>query len=156
MGGYKNKNGTSKVGDLLRKIGQSDLLGKAINVAGSVASGDFLGAVKDLVSKSSDMSVEDKEIVLKQVDLELAEMQEVSKRWSADMMSDSWLSKNIRPLTLASLLLFTYIIIVADSTGLDFTVKEHWATMISSLLITTIGAYFGIRGAEKIFGNKKK
>ena len=77
------------------------------------------------------------------------EMQEVSKRWKADMQSDSWLSKNTRPMTLIFLTVAMVLLIFIDSTGLDFTVDGGWVDLLKSLLITVYVAYFGSRGAEK-------
>ncbi len=55
---YKEQNGTSRVGDWLRAIGRSDILEKAINMAGDIASGDYLGAIKTLIKKDTDISPE--------------------------------------------------------------------------------------------------
>ena len=56
MGNYKEEKGTSRVGDWLRVIGRSDIIEKAVNVAGSIASGNYLGAVKALISKDKDLT----------------------------------------------------------------------------------------------------
>ena len=75
---------------------------------------------------------------------------EVSKRWEQDMNSDSWLSKNIRPLTLIFLVFCTIILIFIDSGKIDFKVQDHWIDLLQIILITIIGAYFGGRSFEKI------
>ena len=75
---------------------------------------------------------------------------EVSKRWEQDMNSDSWLSKNIRPLTLIFLVFCTIILIFIDSGKIDFKVQDHWIDLLQIILITIIGAYFGGRSYEKI------
>ncbi len=75
---------------------------------------------------------------------------EVSKRWEQDMNSDSWLSKNIRPLTLIFLVLCTIILIFIDSGKINFKVQDHWIDLLQIILITIIGAYFGGRSYEKI------
>ncbi len=76
-------------------------------------------------------------------------MQEVSKRWASDMQSDSWLSKNTRPMTLIFLTVAMVLLIFIDSTGLNFSVDSGWVDLLKSLLITVYVAYFGSRGAEK-------
>ena len=76
-------------------------------------------------------------------------MQEVSKRWSSDMQSDSWLSKNTRPMALIFLTISMVLLIFVDSSGLDFNVDNGWIDLLKSLLITVYVAYFGSRGAEK-------
>ena len=84
-----------------------------------------------------------------------AEMQKnVTERWREDMRSDSWLSKNIRPLTVIFLVACTVLLIFIDSGVLKFEVKEHWVDLLQIILVTVIGAYFGGRSYEKI-KNKK-
>ena len=80
-----------------------------------------------------------------------AELQkEVSKRWEQDMNSDSWLSKNIRPLTLIFLVFSTVLLIFIDSEMITFKVQDQWIDLLQIILITIIGAYFGGRSYEKI------
>nr|WP_298658015.1 hypothetical protein [uncultured Flavobacterium sp.] len=73
----------------------------------------------------------------------------VTDRWKSDMESDSWMSKNTRPLTMLSLLGFTFIIIIFDSLNITFEVKESYVSLLETLLITVVVAYFGSRGVEK-------
>ena len=80
-----------------------------------------------------------------------AEMQkQVTERWKFDMNSDSWLSKNIRPLTLIFLVVSTVLIIFIDAGALQFEVKSSWIDLLQLVLITVIGAYFGGRSLEKV------
>lgn len=80
--------------------------------------------------------------------------QEVTKRHASDMRSDSWLSKNIRPLGLAFLLVTTvllaYSTIFADLTEVQVMSLKAWIPMLSSLLGTAFVFYYGSRGLEKI------
>ena len=76
-------------------------------------------------------------------------MQEISKRWDSDMSSDSWMSKNTRPMTLIFLTVSSLILIVLDSLNIDFGVSNEWIELLKSLLITVYVAYFGSRGVEK-------
>ena len=80
--------------------------------------------------------------------------QEVTKRWEADMQSDSWLSKNIRPMVLAFLVFSTVLMIFIDSGTIVFLVEDKWVDLLQIVLITVIGAYFGSRGLEKIKNGK--
>lgn len=74
----------------------------------------------------------------------------VSDRWKADMTSDNALSKNTRPIIVLSLLAFLFIVITLDSSIKDnFDVKPAYIDLMSTLLVTTIVAYFGSRGIEK-------
>jgi len=81
--------------------------------------------------------------------------QEVTKRWQSDMSSDSWLSKNIRPLVLAFLVVSTVLIVFIDSGSIDFDVKQNYIDLLQIVLITVIGSYFGSRGLEKIKNGKQ-
>tara|TARA_R100001463_G_scaffold9160_2_gene27550 strand:+ start:3282 stop:3677 length:396 start_codon:yes stop_codon:yes gene_type:complete len=77
----------------------------------------------------------------------------ITDRWTADMNSDSWLSKNVRPMVLIFLIVCTMILIFIDAGALTFTVEEKWTDLLQLVLITVIGAYFGGRSVEKF---KKK
>ena len=119
----------------------------------------FSGGVTDLVDEvvTSKEEAQELKIRLTEVENKLTETieQEVSKRWVADMQSDSYLSKNIRPMVLAFLVVSTVIMVFIDSGKLDFEVKDTWVDLLQIVLITVIGAYFGSRGLEKVKGGKQ-
>ena len=75
--------------------------------------------------------------------------QNITDRWSADMNSDSWLSKNVRPLVLIFLVVCTVLMIFIDAGTIQFEVEEKWTDLLQLVLITVIGAYFGGRSFEK-------
>ena len=80
-----------------------------------------------------------------------AEMQkQVTERWRLDMNSDSWLSKNIRPLVLIFLVICTMLLIFIDAGKINFNVKDSYVDLLQLVLITVIGAYFGGRSLEKV------
>ena len=80
-----------------------------------------------------------------------AEMQkQVTERWKVDMNSDSWLSKNIRPMVLIFLVVSTVLLIFIDAGIIQFEVKASWVDLLQLVLITVIGAYFGGRSLEKV------
>lgn len=108
-----------------------------------------LGIVKNLIDKDKSLPPQDKETALALLNQDTIEMQEVTKRWSSDMVSDSWLSKNTRPLALIYLTIITTLMIVVDSTAVNFEVKPTWVTLLETLLVTVYIAYFGSRGVEK-------
>ena len=74
----------------------------------------------------------------------------ITERWSMDMKSDSWLSKNIRPLVLVFLVVATVLLIFIDAGAINFTVQDKWTDLLQLVLITVIGAYFGGRSLEKV------
>lgn len=143
----KNGGKGTFFGNLLRgalSIGKTlspNLIGVIANATGL----DDAGAIKNALENEKGISKEELEILSREFDRDIVEMEEVTKRWEADSKSDSWLSKNIRPLVLGYLVLTTSIVMILDSALDGFTVKAHWVTLLSSLLITTIGAYFGLR-----------
>jgi len=146
----KKKFKETKVGKFLKE--------KAPGILNTV--GEFLpdqgglGIVKNLITSDSSIGPEDKEMALKLLDQDIAEMNNISSRWASDMKSDSWLSKNTRPMTLIFLTLAMTIFIVLDSTIL-LEIKDGWVSLLEALLITVYVAYFGSRGAEKITKIKK-
>ena len=80
-----------------------------------------------------------------------AEMQkQVTERWKLDMNSDSWLSKNIRPIVLVFLVIATVLLIFIDAGTISFKVEDKWTDLLQLVLITVIGAYFGGRSLEKV------
>ena len=146
----KKKFKETKVGIFLKE--------KAPTILNTV--GEFLpdqggiGIVKNLISGDSTINAKDKETALKLLDQDIAEMNNISERWSSDMTSDSWLSKNTRPMTLIYLTLAMTIFIVLDSSVL-LEINDGWVSLLEALLITVYVAYFGSRGAEKITKIKK-
>ena len=73
----------------------------------------------------------------------------ITDRWKADMNSDSWLSKNVRPLVLIFLVVSTVLMIFIDAGTIAFEVEQKWTDLLQLVLITVIGAYFGGRTMEK-------
>ena len=75
--------------------------------------------------------------------------EQITRRWEADAKA-GWLPANIRPLTLAFLVVSTVLLIFIEGGAIDFQVKDNWIDLLQLVLITVIGAYFGGRSAEKI------
>jgi hypothetical protein len=109
-----------------------------------------MGLVKNLISSDNKIKAVDKEQAMKLIEQDMVEMKEVSSRWSSDMKSDSWLSKNTRPLALIFLTASAIFMMAVDSFHLQFDVDEAWINLLKTLLVTVYVAYFGSRGAEKI------
>lgn len=151
MSNKKKKFKETKVGAFLTE--------RAPNIVSQV--GEFLpdqgalGIVKNLITSDTTIEPQDKETALKLLEQDIQEMKDVSARWEADMKSDSWLSKNTRPLTLIYLTLASTILIIIDSFHTLFDVDVAWVELLKTLLITVYVAYFGSRGAEKITNIKK-
>ena len=84
------------------------------------------------------------------LDSESKMQEQVTARWQSDMNSDSWLSKSIRPLVLAWLVICTTLLIFIDAGVIMFNVEDKWVDLLQLVLITVIGAYFGGRSIEKV------
>jgi|TARA_R100000149_G_scaffold30441_1_gene11685 hypothetical protein len=141
----KKKFKDTKVGAFLTNAGSS-----IVDVVGDVLPDNgVLGIVKGLLDKDSTLPPQDKQTALKLLEMDSQELLEVSKRWDSDMASDSWLSKNVRPLTLVYLTLATTIYIVLDSLNIAFDIDQAWIELLKTLLVTIYVAYFGSRGFEK-------
>ena len=136
----------TKVGRFLSKAapGILDIASDVLPSAG------VFGLVKNLITKDKDLPTEFKEKALMLLEQDMIEMQEISKRWSSDMKSDSWLSKNTRPMCLIFLSIMTIAFIWVDSHHeISFTVEQEWIGLLKTLVTTVYVAYFGSRGAEK-------
>jgi len=84
------------------------------------------------------------------LDSEAVVQENVTERWKADMNSDSWLSKNVRPLVLIFLVVCTMLLVFIDAGVIDFKVEDKWISLLEITLLTVIGAYFGGRSIEKV------
>jgi len=119
------------------------------------------GFIKSLIGDASQIidevvTTKEEKMVLKNamkkmlLESEVELQKNVTERWKADMASDSWLSKNVRPLTLAFLLVSTVLLIFIDAGFINFEVKNSWVDLLQLVMISVVGAYFGGRSLEKI------
>ena len=110
-----------------------------------------VGGVLDNLTTSKEEKLEARRKIKDMVMGYEAEMQkQVTERWKMDMNSDSWLSKNIRPLVLVFLVVATVLLIFIDAGTITFKVEDKWTDLLQLVLITVIGAYFGGRSLEKV------
>ena len=127
-----------------------------MSIIGKILNGNVLKGVNNIVDTLHTSPVEKKEIKLKfkqlLADAESKAQEQITRRWESDNKA-GWLPANIRPLTLAFLIVSTVILVFVDSGTINFNVDDKWKSLLEICLITTIGAYFGSRGLEKI---KKK
>ena len=157
-GKYKDKNGTTRVGDALRFLAKQgkafapELLELAANVTG-VKALDKLG---DALKGDKALTPQDKDLLLAELNKDISIEQEITKRWEADANSDNYASKNIRPFTLGFLLICMFVFIMLDSALDGFKIAPEWIGLLKGLLMTAVGGYFVIRGAEKITKDIKK
>ena len=74
---------------------------------------------------------------------------EISNRWEADAKSDSFLAKNIRPLSLAAVLIVFFIMLFTDGNVGEFKIQKEYIPVFQILLITIVGGYFAVRTIDK-------
>ena len=110
-----------------------------------------VGGVIDNLHTSAEEKAAAEKLIIDMILGYEAEMQkQVTERWKLDMNSDSWLSKNIRPLVLIFLVICTMLLIFIDAGKINFNVKDSYVDLLQLVLITVIGAYFGGRSLEKV------
>ena len=126
----------------------------------SILASIFSGGAKDLVEgvggviddlhTSEEEKLEAAQKVKELVSNYEVEMEkQITDRWKSDMTSDSWLSKNVRPMVLIFLVVATVLMIFIDAGTINFVVEPKWTDLLQLVLITVIGAYFGGRSLEK-------
>ena len=110
-----------------------------------------VGGVLDNLTTSKEEKLEAERKIQDLIANHEVEMEKnITERWTMDMKSDSWLSKNIRPLVLVFLVVSTVLMIFIDAGTINFVVEDKWTDLLQLVLITVIGAYFGGRSLEKV------
>tara|TARA_R110002050_G_scaffold126931_1_gene247756 strand:- start:121 stop:513 length:393 start_codon:yes stop_codon:yes gene_type:complete len=110
-----------------------------------------VGGVIDNLHTSEEEKLEANQKIKELVSNYEVEMEkQITDRWKSDMASDSWLSKNVRPLVLVFLVITTVLMIFIDAGMISFEVEAKWTDLLQLVLITVIGAYFGGRSLEKV------
>jgi len=151
----KNGGKGTAVGNALRflvKQGKT-ISPKILDLAGDITGIESLNELGDAIKGDDGIGQIDKDLLLRELEQDVIEMQEITKRWSSDMTSDSWLSKNIRPLSLAFLTLTLFIYVILDSSLEGFKIAGEWISLLGNLLMLAYGGYFGARTLEKIRKN---
>lgn len=143
----KNKGKGTLFGNLLRTLVKT---GKKASPIFDAITGGKVSGIIEAIGSSKELNAIEKEMLVKELEQDVIEMQEVTKRWESDMTSDSWLSKNIRPLSLAFLTLTLFIYIILDSALEGFKIDSEWVSLLGNLLMLVYGGYFGARTLEKI------
>jgi len=143
----KNNGKGTFFGNLLRSLVKT---GKKVSPIFDAITGGKVSDILKAIGNNKELTEVEKEMLVKELEQDVIEMQEITKRWQSDMMSDSWLSKNIRPLSLAFLTLTLFIYIILDSALEGFKIDSEWVSLLGNLLMLVYGGYFGARTLEKI------
>jgi len=148
MSNNKKNNGKGTFfGNLLRGLVKT---GKQLSPVFDAVTGGKVSDIVKAIGGSKELTDIEKEMLIKELEQDVIEMQEVTKRWESDMSSNSWLSSNIRPLSLAFLTLALFIYVILDSSLEGFKIDEQWISLLGNLLMLVYGGYFGARTLEKI------
>ena len=143
----KNNGKGTFFGNLLRGLVKT---GKELSPVFDAVTGGKVSDILEAIGGSKELTAVEKEMLVKELEQDVIEMQEVTKRWQSDMSSNSWLSSNIRPLSLAFLTLALFIYVILDSSLDTFKIDEQWISLLGNLLMLVYGGYFGARTLEKI------
>lgn len=143
----KNNGKGTFFGNLLRGLVKT---GKQLSPVFDAVTGGKVSDIVKAIGGSKELTDIEKEMLIKELEQDVIEMQEVTKRWESDMSSNSWLSSNIRPLSLAFLTLALFIYVILDSSLEGFKIDEQWISLLGNLLMLVYGGYFGARTLEKI------
>ena len=127
-----------------------NILGKIFSSGATELVKGVGGVLDNLITSEDEKAAAELKIKELISNYEVEMEKEITGRWNADMKSDSWLSKNVRPLTLIFLVVCTMLLVFIDAGTINFEVKSSWVDLLQLVLITVIGAYFGGRSLEKV------
>ena len=134
-------------GNLLRGVVAT---GKKVSPVFDAITGGKVSDILEAIGGSKELNAVEKEMLIKELEQDVIEMQEVTKRWESDNKADSFLTKNIRPMSLAFLTLSLFIYVILDSSLQSFKIDQQWISLLGNLLMLVYGGYFGARTLEKI------
>lgn len=124
-----------------------------LKAASEITGVESLERLGNLISGDKNLTENDKEILLAELQADIMEQQGITRRWEADLRSDNKLSKNVRPLSLIALTVMLGLFMLLDSAEV-LIVKEMWVDLLSTLLVIVFGGYFGARTVEKVMRPK--
>ena len=134
-------------GNLLRGLVST---GKKVSPVFDAITGGKISNILEAIGGSKELNAVEKEMLIKELEQDVIEMQEVTKRWESDNKADSFLASNIRPMCLAFLTISLFVYVILDSSLDGFTIDNEWISLLGNLLMLTYGGYFGARTLEKI------
>jgi len=147
MSDKKKKNGGegTNVGNALRWLAKQGktIAPEILSAAGALTGIESLKDLGSLINGSTELSEADKEILLAEIEKDVAVDQELTKRWISDNQSQDWLPRNIRPLTVANFTLLIDIVILSSMWGKPL--GEAYLPLLMTMGVTVIGGYFTLR-----------
>ena len=147
---FKNGGKGTKIGNALRwLVSQGKTVAEPLlKIAGTITGIDGLKELGGMIKKSKELSDIDKKLLLEELNMDLIEMQEVTKRHSSD--NEHAITRLVRPVTYTLFTLLFFTLVFFDGNVGDFEVQNEYIPVIKSLYGTMTIFYFGSRGLEKI------
>lgn len=147
---YKEINGATRVGDALRWLAKQgkNFAPELLQVAGSVTGISSLNKLGDAIRNDGELSDLDKELLLQEMEYDMVEMEEVTKRLSMD--NEHTITRLVRPVVYGSMFIMFLSMVFLDGNIGDFSIDKAYVPVIQSLFGTMTVFYFGSRGIEKV------
>ena len=153
---YKEINGATRVGDALRWLAKQgkNFAPELLQVAGSVTGISSLNKLGDAIRNDGELSDLDKELLLQEMEYDMVEMEEVTKRLSMD--NEHTITRLVRPVVYGSMFIMFLSMVFLDGNIGDFSIDKAYVPVIQSLFGTMTVFYFGSRGIEKVMKTFKE
>lgn len=155
-GKYKDKNGTTRVGDALRWLVKQgkNVSPELLDLAGNITGIKQLSSLGDVIRGDKDLTPEDKTLLLQEMENDMIEMVEVTKRLGMD--NEHTITRLVRPVSYGAMFILFLSVVLLDGNLGTFKVEPLYIPVIQSLFGTMTIFYFGSRGIEKVMKTLKK
>ena len=152
---YKETKGATRVGDALRWLAKQGktFAPELLEVAGTVTGIGSLNKLGDVIRGNDEIDDLDKELLLKELELDMVEMEEATKRLQSD--NQYIITRLVRPLSFLMMLILFISIVLFDGNVGDFEINQAYIPVIQSLFSVMVIFYFSSRGIEKIMSTYK-
>lgn len=150
MGQFKEEHGKTRIGLFLKNLAPN-----LLEIVGDLTGLDALTSLSGAVMASENLTPEERAKALELLKLDIEQEKEVTKRHVSDMNSDSWLSKNVRPITLFSFVFILAVVIIAAVFSDKYELPGIYIQPLFILFTPVFLFYFGGREAQKAIRNIK-
>ena len=152
----KNGGEGTFVGNALRWLSKTgtNVAPELLDIAGSITGIEGLSKLGDAIRGDKGLSDSEKELLLREMEYDMIEMVEVTKRLKYD--NEHTITRLVRPITYASMFIMFLSMVFFDGNIGDFNINPLYVPVIQSLFGTMTVFYFGSRGIEKVMKTFKK
>tara|TARA_R110000744_G_scaffold226651_2_gene345037 strand:+ start:89 stop:574 length:486 start_codon:yes stop_codon:yes gene_type:complete len=147
---FKNNGKGTNVGNAIRWLGKQgkEFAPELLDIVSTVTGIKSLNTLGDAIRGDKDISEEDKGLLLKELELDMVEMEEATKRLQSD--NQYIITRLVRPLSFLMMLILFIAIVIFDGNVGEFDINEAYIPVIQSLFSVMVIFYFSSRGIEKI------